>query len=210
MRTSPRPIFPLFRSPAQADLLTAIYLSNAPLSTDELLELTKLSRGGLHRLLQPLLSGGLVSRTKDGSKALYSANVDAPFYDAMLTLITVTEGPPTLLVKALSGVPGIERAFVFGSWAARTAGEPGHMPNDVDVIAIGTNIDRLALDNALASVSAAIRRPVEILVTDANTWDHSPDGFMTALKERPLHELALSGTATAATPSWEDEIADLL
>jgi predicted nucleotidyltransferase len=52
-----------------------------------------------------------------------------------------------VLPEALCAVEGIEKVFVYGSWAARYHGEPGPVPNDVDVLVVG-DADRDDLDEA--------------------------------------------------------------
>jgi hypothetical protein len=42
-------------------------------------------------------------------------------------------GAAALVGPALAEVPGVEQAFLFGSWAARHLGEAGPEPADLDV-----------------------------------------------------------------------------
>lgn len=52
-----------------------------------------------------------------------------------------------MLAEELEGVRGIEKAYLFGSWAARYAGEAGRPPADLDVLVIGS-LNRDELDDA--------------------------------------------------------------
>jgi len=52
-------------------------------------------------------------------------------------MLAQTVGIPGRLGAALSGLAGMEEAFVFGSWAARYLGEPGPAPKDIDVLVVG-------------------------------------------------------------------------
>lgn len=56
-------------------------------------------------------------------------------------LLAVTYGPLPVLTDLLSGVEGVGQAYIYGSWAARYLGEPGPVPQDVDVLAVGTASD---------------------------------------------------------------------
>lgn len=58
-------------------------------------------------------------------------------------LLAVTYGPLPVLTDLLSAATGVEEAYIYGSWAARYLGEPGSVPQDVDVLAVGTASDDL-------------------------------------------------------------------
>ena len=45
--------------------------------------------------------------------------------------------PLPVLSQLLACVPGINAAYIYGSWAARYHHEPGGPPNDLDVLVIG-------------------------------------------------------------------------
>ena len=45
-----------------------------------------------------------------------------------------------LQAEELEGVEGIEKAYLFGSWAARYAGEAGRAPADLDVLVIDARL----------------------------------------------------------------------
>jgi hypothetical protein len=55
-----------------------------------------------------------------------------------------------VLAEELGGVEGIDSAYLFGSWAARYAGEAGRPPADLDVPVIGAT-DRDELDRPATS-----------------------------------------------------------
>jgi predicted nucleotidyltransferase len=52
-------------------------------------------------------------------------------------LVTVVLGPAEVLSQELYGLKEISGAAVFGSWAARLAGEPGPSPADIDLLVVG-------------------------------------------------------------------------
>jgi hypothetical protein len=55
----------------------------------------------------------------------------------LANLLLLGYGPKTVVETALTGIPGVQRAFIGGSWAARYHGQHGAFPNDVDVIVVG-------------------------------------------------------------------------
>jgi hypothetical protein len=47
-------------------------------------------------------------------------------------------GPHYVIGQQLAEVDGLPEAVLYGSWAARFQGEPGELPNDIDVLIAGT------------------------------------------------------------------------
>jgi hypothetical protein len=60
-----------------------------------------------------------------------------------------------VLRNALAEVAGIERAFIYGSWAARHAQRSGPVRADIDLLVIGRP-DRRELDDAVAGAESVI------------------------------------------------------
>lgn len=99
-------------------------------------------------------------------------------------------GPLPALCEALADLPGVDEAYVFGSWAARISGEPGPFPADVDVLVIGA-VPRLDVYEPVAAVEAVVGRPVNATVVDPARWRDGSDGFVTSVRSRPLVRLRL-------------------
>ncbi len=59
----------------------------------------------------------------------------------MADLLAVTFGPAAVLRAALAKIRGIERAFIYGSWAARYAQRSGPVPDDIDLLVMVTSTD---------------------------------------------------------------------
>jgi len=95
-----------------------------------------------------------------------------------------------VLSRALSHIRGIERAFIFGSWAQRIRGEPGAAPADVDLLVVGEP-DRSRVSAACREATATRGREVQpVLVTSAD-W-HSPrTGFLRSLQSQELVPISL-------------------
>lgn len=101
------------------------------------------------------------------------------------------------LAVGLARVPGVKRAFIYGSWAARYLGEPGPPPVDVDVLVVGT-ADRDDLYDVAEAVEPALGREVQIRGVRPETWEYSPveNPFLAHVRVRPLVELDLSAPGT--------------
>jgi predicted nucleotidyltransferase len=89
------------------------------------------------------------------------------------------------VAEELSGVAGIESAFLFGSWAARYAGQPGRAPADIDLLVIG-DPDRDELDEAAQRAGARLAREVNVTIRSPRWWREGEDGFHAEVTRRPL------------------------
>ena len=97
-----------------------------------------------------------------------------------------------MLTDALRSLPGVERAFIYGSWAARYVGEIGPVPVDVDVLAIGT-VDLDDLEETARQCEPVLRREVNIRRIRPDVWDAegATEPFLTSVRSKPLVELDL-------------------
>lgn len=102
--------------------------------------------------------------------------------------MAVTFGPGGVLREALSTVPGIERAFIYGSWAARYHGQPGSVPADIDVLVIGSP-DRSTLDEVVTEAEQRLRREVNVRRRTAQAWDAEDSSFKATMTSRPVVDL---------------------
>ena len=76
-------------------------------------------------------------------------------------------GVPAVLAGALGPVTCIEEAYIYGSWAARHAGQPGWRPlGDIDVLVLGQP-DRDQLYEAIGKTETRLGRPVQATVRNA-------------------------------------------
>jgi predicted nucleotidyltransferase len=190
MRTAAPTSLPLFRSEGQARLLTHIYLSynrpDAPLA--EVARELSLDPGGVAREATRLERAGLISSTHVGRQRHLKANTDSPFYEPLRDLLARAYGPPRLIGRALANVPGVDRAFIYGSWAGRYHNHPGPPPNDIDVLVIG-DPDRRALVRATRELSEQLALEVDPHVVSHTDYEQGTTGFLRATKQGPLVEL---------------------
>jgi hypothetical protein len=113
---------------------------------------------------------------------------------ALTDLLAVTYGPLPVLTDLLSVVAGVDQAYIYGSWAAtRYLGEPGSVPQDVDVLAVGTASDD-GLYDAARRAELRLGREVNISCVSPQYWDapDPADSFMRHVRERPLVRLELT------------------
>jgi predicted nucleotidyltransferase len=140
-----------------------------------------------------LVKSGLVREARRGQARLIRAETTGPVSRPLTDLLAVTYGPQPVLTDLLSGVAGVEEAYIYGSWAARYLGEPGPVPHDVDVLVIGT-ADQDNLYDVAREAEGRLGREVNINAINPQYWaaPDPADSFMRHVRERPLVELELA------------------
>jgi DNA-binding transcriptional ArsR family regulator len=184
LRTAAPALFPLFRSELQSKLLLRILLGEGEESVAELASAAGEDPGNTAREVVRLERAGIVTSRRVGRTKLIQANRRAPFYRALVELVTVVLGPAKVLAEELTGIDGIVHAEIFGSWAARYHGEPGQAPSDVDLLVVGAP-DRDNLHDATQSAARRLNRPVNPVVVSAQRWNTAEDGFIREVRSRP-------------------------
>lgn len=193
MRPSAPPLLPLLRSQVQGELLALLYLH-----PDREYSLTDVARRigssvkAVHVEASRLVGAGLVRDVRRGNLRMLSAATDTPLARPLTDLLAVTYGPIPVLTDLLTGVEGVERAYIYGSWAARYRGEAGAVPADVDVLVVGT-ADRDDLDEVAHAAERVLEREVNIRRVSGSVWADwdRDDPFLVSVRERPLVELGL-------------------
>jgi DNA-binding transcriptional ArsR family regulator len=185
-------LLPILRSQQQAEIL-ALLLGDPDLelSLTEIAERTGTPHPSVFREIQRAEQAGLVRTRKVGNTRLVRADTGSPYYSGLADVLTKAFGVPTVLAEVMRPVPGLQRAYVYGSWAARHAGQPGLRPvGDIDVLILGEP-DRDQLFVALSQAEQRLGRPVEATIRDADWLDTGSGSFHETLTSRPLVELDL-------------------
>ena len=184
-------LFPLLRSSNQLRLLSALLLEPSRSYTiTELAERTGIPQPSVSREVANLLKTSALKASIEHRRKVVQANTDSPIFPELASLMLKTVGPQIVLEKALGGFPGIDEAYIYGSWARRYAGEIGGDPNDIDLLVIGTpdvNDVRRRADQA----SAELGRDVNVTVLSSLEWADSGSGFVEHVCAMPLVPLSL-------------------
>jgi hypothetical protein len=192
MRTPPPQLLPLLRSRVQAELLALLFLHpDQQFSLTEAANAINASVKAVHTEANRLVDAGLVRDARRGNLRMLQADTDSALARPLTELLMVTYGPLAVLPEALREVKGVERAFIYGSWAARYHGEPGPVPNDVDVLIVG-DADRDELDEAAQQAQQQLRREVNVRRIRRLMWEtDTADPFLRSIRDRPLVEVSL-------------------
>jgi predicted nucleotidyltransferase len=178
-------LLPLLRSRPQVEVLTLVLLNpGQEWSLTSLASHTGTSVSWVQREITRAEQAGVVSSRRLGNVRLVRA-ADSPLTDPLTELLLRSFGPRQVLAEELQDVEGIERAYLFGSWAARYAGEAGRPPADLDVLVIGAP-DRDELDVAAQRAERRLAREVNVTIRSSTWWREGTDGFHTDVTRRPL------------------------
>jgi DNA-binding transcriptional ArsR family regulator len=188
-------LLPILRSQQQGEIL-ALLLGDPDreLSLTEISHITGAPHPSVYREVQRAEQAGLVTTRKIGNTRLVRADTASPYYAGLADVLTRAFGVPRVLVAALQQVSGVETAYLYGSWAARHAGQPGLRPiGDIDILILGQP-DRDKLYDVLGTVESRLGRPVQATIRDADWLDSGSGSFHDSVTSRPLLQLALGAT----------------
>lgn len=184
MRAAAPVLAPLFRSDTQARLLAELLLLDAELSLAELGRRLHVPYGTVHREVGRLLVAGILAERRVGNARLIRGNPDSSLVAPLRQILATVAGPVAILKERLGQVEGIEVAFIFGSFAARTRGMAGPPPNDVDLMIVG-HVDARAVYRLCREVSSEVGRPVNPTILTPEEWGEQ-SGFLQEVRASPV------------------------
>lgn len=182
---------PIFRSDTQLQILGATYLEpERRFTIPELVERSSRPQPTVAREVERLTEAGLLeSELRSGRRTVWAA-ATSPIFDELRSLLIKTVGPKAVLEDRFRGMRGVERAFIYGSWASRHHGEPGPQPRDIDLLVIGSaNVTDVRTEADIAT--GTLGRDVNVAVLTPAEWDRAASGFIEHVKSGPLVELDL-------------------
>lgn len=192
MRTRAPDLLPLFRSRTQARLLTHLLVAgSSPASLRQLADELGVDPATLGREAARLERAGIVTSRAVGRARVIAVDEASPLVAPLRQLVTIALGPAAVLARGLVDVPGIEAAFVFGSWARRALGEAGPPPADVDLLVIGDPA-RHALARALRAAGEELAREVNPTVVSAADWATRRTPFLEEVAASPLVPITIA------------------
>lgn len=194
MRTEAPALLPLFRSDGQGRLLARVYLdADRPAPLADLARELNLDKGGVTREADRLERAGLVRSERIGRQRLLRPNEESVYFSELYCLLLKAFGPQRLIGPALAEIPGVQAAYLFGSWAARYLGRPGSDPADIDVMVIG-DPKRAGVARATRELTDRLGREVNATIVTRARWEQGADGFIRDVKRGPLVSLDLQRT----------------
>ncbi|MEU3169508.1 winged helix-turn-helix domain-containing protein [Streptosporangium sp. NPDC006930] len=192
MKQPPPVLLPLLRSPFQGELLAWLFLHpDEEYAQVELARRFSVSASTVTREVDRLAAAGLVAERRFGNLRMIRADTDTVVARPLTELLALTYGPVAVLGEHLSEVAAVEEAYIYGSWAARYSGEPGRVPNDVDVLVVGA-VDEDDLYDAARAAERRLGREVNMRRLSRDVWESSGgDPFLETVRSRPLVRLKI-------------------
>jgi predicted nucleotidyltransferase len=150
----------LFRSELQLRMLGLLLLSSQDTwSAPQLTQALAANPVAIHRELHRALASGLLLREPIGKTYVYRAATDSPLYEPLRLLLERTVGVEAELKRALEDVPGLEAAFIHGSFATKKKLRP---TSDVDLLVLG-NVDPHALRRRVRQIEGRLGREIDVM-----------------------------------------------
>lgn len=187
-------------SPALAALVTFFVLyPDTALHFRALQRATGVASRSLQHELARLERMGLIQREREGRLVHYRAVPGHPRWAALRELVRQFAEPAELLRIAISRVPGIEAAFIFGSCARGDM----HPDSDIDVFALGGALEhreaRYALSGGTLEASDLLSREVNVVrYTPEKFASRRDGGFLRSVLTGP--KTWLVGDSTVLEP----------
>jgi DNA-binding transcriptional ArsR family regulator len=180
------------RSAFQGELLAWLFLHpGEEYSATDLANRFRVSQSTASREADRLVAAGVLTERRTGNLRLLQAATDTVIARPLADLLAVTYGPLAILGELLAQVAGIEEAHLYGSWAARYRGEPGPIPQDVDVLVVG-DPDEDDLYDAARAAEQRLGREVNIQQVTPKAWrQRAKDPFLESVRSRPTVQLTL-------------------
>ena len=151
-------------------------------SFNDLVRIAGVGNRGGQMAITSLAGAGVVVESKVGNQRRFRANVAYPLYNELRTICVKSFGVAIPLKKALGQFPGIESAFIFGSFAK--GGDKAD--SDIDVMAVG-EADPFAWSDCAYALENEIGRPVHFNLYSRSEWDHlvSTDAVIRSINDGP-------------------------
>ena len=184
MRTSAPPLLAVFRSQLQGELLARVLLSPGQLSMSDLARVLGAPVSTVAREVVRLEDAGLLVTRRIGRARLVACNDGNPATGPLRDLVMIAFGPQPVITEEFSDLDGVEELLIFGSWAARYAGEAGPPPGDVAVLVVG-HPDRDAVYDAAERSRGRLGREVNPVVVKPEQWQDAVEPFLKEVKRRP-------------------------
>lgn len=197
MESTVSPLLPMLRSRVQGDMLATLFLN-----PDRSFSLTDLARRAhpsvraVHSEANRLVGAQWVTEERVGNNRMLRANTQTIIARPLSDLLLVTYGPLPVLSDALSGLAGIDHAYIYGSWAARYQGRSGGIPKDINLLVVG-DVDPDDVIGAVEAAGRRLEREVNVRRVRAERWtDAADDPFLVSVQSQPLVELPVGGVVS--------------
>ena len=181
MRSEGPALLPVFRSQHQAELLMCLLLHpDREYGVSDLAHRLSVPLSTLHREVVRLDEAGLITSRTLGRNRLVRANTSHPAGPALTQLLEITFGPKVVIAEEFA-ISGAEQVVIYGSWAARYAGQSGPPPHDIDVLVVG-KVGRADVYEAADRAQTRLGLDVNSVVRSVKRWEDPADALVAQIK----------------------------
>jgi hypothetical protein len=186
------------RSRGQAEILCAVLANpNREWTLGELAKVSGQSLPTVQREVERAELAALVESRRMGRQRLVKAG-PSQIAIMLANLLLWSYGPKFVIAEEFAGIKGIDRLFIFGSWAARYHGVDGYPPQDLDILVIG---DANLSDVFRAAHAASNKLQLEVNPKlFSHTWweNKTGSGFRMEIERRPIVEIEVGDEKQSA------------
>ena len=191
-------LLPILRSRGQAEILCAVLANpNREWTLGELAKVSGQSLPTVQREVERAELAALVESRRLGRQRLVKAG-PSQIAIMLANLLLWSYGPKFVIAEEFAGIQGIDRLFIFGSWAARYHGVDGYPPQDLDILVIG---DANLSDVFRAAHAASNKLQLEVNPKlFSHTWweNKTGSGFRMEIERRPIVEIEVGDAKQSA------------
>ena len=191
-------LLPILRSRGQAEILCAVLANpNREWTLGELAMVSGQSLPTVQREVERAELAALVESRRMGRQRLVKAG-PSQIAIMLANLLLWSYGPKFVIAEEFADITGIDRLFIFGSWAARYHGVDGYPPQDLDVLVIG---DANLSDVFRAAHAASNKLQLEVNPKlFSHTWweNKTGSGFRMEIERRPIGEIEVGDAKQSA------------
>lgn len=135
---------------------------NDSLYVNEIVRQLNVDKRNLIKKIKELENEGLMQSTKRGNLKLYSINQSYPLYNEYRNIIIKTVGIENQIKEILVNTKGVEKAFIYGSYAKNEM----DVHSDIDLLVVG-NQNIVQLHRKLNKLQKLINREINVLNMDS-------------------------------------------
>ena len=135
---------------------------------NELAELLALDPGNLSRKLKELAAEGVLAAEEQGNQKYYFLNKNYPLLKEVKKVYEVKYGVISLLKNELSGIEGLTKAYVFGSFAKNSL----QQESDIDLLLVGAH-SSLEAKRRLLPIQKNIGRQINVVDMSQNEFERA-------------------------------------
>lgn len=149
----------------------------------QLARMLNISAGTIHREVKAFEKSGILKSEKLGNSVFYQANKDYYLYPEIKSLVLKTIGIQGSLKSIITSIPGIEVAFIYGSYAKGQENKE----SDVDFYIIGS-FDNQKLSREIYKLQKTAMRDINYSYSTRAEWQKrikTGDSFILGILNDP-------------------------